>query len=206
MGFEIWRCVKLAICCSETQRTLILCSVLCIPLLRLAACRAPAPTSSTLQHRTCRAVHICREASPFVSHRGRNLFMYCLNTHIKSACTHPRLRSRMRQEGWCWRGWQIRGVCSFGLQAHKGTGEIWDKKREGGREVEGRSTFPSYNLRRQVIISPALLTIPQTASRLRSHRTSWARADAASLLRCRRHPLRILPRSVISSEVAQYPQ
>lgn len=47
MGFEIWRCVKLAICCSETQRTLILCSVLCIPLLWLAACRAPALSSGS---------------------------------------------------------------------------------------------------------------------------------------------------------------
>lgn len=32
MGFEIRRCIKLAICCSETQGTCILCSVLCIPL------------------------------------------------------------------------------------------------------------------------------------------------------------------------------
>lgn len=39
MAFEIRRCVKLAICCNETQHTLILHLVLCIPLLRLAVCR-----------------------------------------------------------------------------------------------------------------------------------------------------------------------
>lgn len=96
------------------------------------------------------------------------------------------------------------GFAPSGCRLIKGRGKFGIKKDSKGREVEGRNTFPSYNLRRQVIIFPALRMIPQIASRLWSHQTSWAWADAASLLCCRYHPLRIFPRSVISSEVAQY--
>lgn len=96
------------------------------------------------------------------------------------------------------------GFAPSGCRLSKGRGKSGIKKDSKGREVEGRNTFPSYNLRRQVIIFPALLMIPQIASRLWSHQTSWAWADAASLLCCRYHPLWIFPRSVISSEVVQY--
>lgn len=157
MGFEIWRCVKLAICCSETQRTLILCSVLCIPLRRLAACRAPGPTSSTAQHCTRRAVHICHGASPRVSHRGPT----CSCT-VWTRAQNLLLATQGYALKWGRKvvvggvGDVSEGFAPSGCKVLKGLGKFGAKKGGNWREVGSRSTFPSYNVRRWVIISPAL--------------------------------------------------